>query len=170
MLTTKEWAGIQADLAAEELYRKAYLRGQIRWLAGLIVGRRFLPPRVQGEIAVAHAPEERVQELRAVALEAIKGSAVGTRIFDDHFRPLSPAIERRWRQLASALLRGETLPPVELVQVGAHFYVYDGHLRVSVARASGQAQIDALVVGRADMQLELRVQPITAQPAHCAQA
>jgi hypothetical protein len=37
------------------------------------------------------------------------------------------------------------MPPVELIRVGDVYFVRDGHHRVSVARALGQAYIDAEV-------------------------
>ena len=40
---------------------------------------------------------------------------------------------------------GKSLPPVELVQVGAAYYCLDGHHRISVARAFGQPEIEAAV-------------------------
>jgi ParB-like chromosome segregation protein Spo0J len=37
------------------------------------------------------------------------------------------------------------LPPIEVIQIGEHYFVNDGHHRISVARALGIAYIDALV-------------------------
>jgi hypothetical protein len=144
MVTTQEWLGIQAEHRAEELYRKAYLRGWARRLTGLLLGRaRHLSTLPAG---LERAPK---RQLRAVALHAIQGSAVEVGGYDDRFNPTDPAGERRWRQLAAAQIRGESLPPVEVVQAGAAFYVRAGHRRVSTARALGLAQIDALIVATA---------------------
>jgi hypothetical protein len=41
--------------------------------------------------------------------------------------------------------RGEAMPPVDLVRIGQIYFVRDGHHRVSVARALGHGDIDALV-------------------------
>jgi hypothetical protein len=37
------------------------------------------------------------------------------------------------------------LPPVRLIQVGDVYFVRDGHHRISVAKALGQTEIDAVV-------------------------
>ena len=44
-----------------------------------------------------------------------------------------------------AFQRGRCLPPVALIQVGDHYFVRDGHHRISVARALGQLAIEATV-------------------------
>jgi hypothetical protein len=41
--------------------------------------------------------------------------------------------------------RGESMPPVDLLQVGEIYFVRDGHHRVSVSRALGREDIDAYV-------------------------
>ena len=49
----------------------------------------------------------------------------------------------RWQRINRAMDRLETLPPVELVQVGDDYYVADGHNRVAAARQAGAVDIDA---------------------------
>ena len=48
--------------------------------------------------------------------------------------------------VAVARFCGDTLPLVELIQLGDHYYVRDGHHRISVARALGEEYIDAKVI------------------------
>ena len=52
-------------------------------------------------------------------------------------------MHQRWQSVANALDEGVPLPPVQLIQVGAAYYVRDGHHRVSVNRALGQEVIEA---------------------------
>ena len=54
-------------------------------------------------------------------------------------------MSKRWLGVARAALRGEHLPPVDLIRAGDVYYVRDGHHRISVARALGQREIDARV-------------------------
>ncbi|MEA2160157.1 MAG: hypothetical protein QOD66_2537, partial [Solirubrobacteraceae bacterium] len=61
------------------------------------------------------------------------------------FRPTSGRLRSRWEQIATAMRRGESLPPVDLLKVGEIYFVRDGHHRVSVACALGRADIDAYV-------------------------
>ena len=51
--------------------------------------------------------------------------------------------EARWQRINRAMDRLETLPAVELVQVGDDYYVADGHNRVAAARQAGAVEIDA---------------------------
>jgi hypothetical protein len=83
---------------------------------------------------------------RTVLLKEIIGSESRSGDFDAHFHPRRAHIEERWIAVAKARLMGLALPPVDLVQVGEGYYVRDGHHRVSVARALGEAYIDAIVV------------------------
>jgi hypothetical protein len=54
-------------------------------------------------------------------------------------------VRGRWEQIATAIRRGEPMPPVDLVRIGEIYFVRDGHHRVSVARALGWSDIDAYV-------------------------
>lgn len=66
--------------------------------------------------------------------------------FDAQFRPLKTHNRERWLSVAKATLEGVTLPPVDLVKVGSDYFVQDGHHRLSVAQALGQATVAACVV------------------------
>jgi hypothetical protein len=88
---------------------------------------------------------ERAAGPRVVPLDAIIGSVDRVRDFDRRFRPTSARVRSRWEQIATAMRRGESLPPVSLNQIGELYFVVDGHHRVSVARALGHTDIDAYV-------------------------
>ena len=78
-------------------------------------------------------------------LDAIVGTVDRGRDFDRSFRPTSGRVRSRWEHIATAMRRGEAMPPVDLVRVGQIYFVRDGHHRVSVARALGRTDIDAYV-------------------------
>jgi hypothetical protein len=90
-----------------------------------------------------------VSEQRAgpavVALDDIVGTVDRRREFDRRFRPTSGRVRSRWEHIAAAMRRGESMPPVDLLQIGEIYFVRDGHHRVSVARALGRSDIDAVV-------------------------
>jgi hypothetical protein len=44
------------------------------------------------------------------------------------------------------LRSGISLPPVELIQVEDEFFVRDGHHRISIAKVTGQLEIEARIV------------------------
>jgi hypothetical protein len=83
--------------------------------------------------------------LQVVDLDTIVGSVDRPRGFDRRFRPTSSDVRTRWERIATAMRRGEPLPPVLLYRVGEVHFVRDGHHRVSVARALGHRTIDARV-------------------------
>jgi hypothetical protein len=85
--------------------------------------------------------------LQAIAIDSIAGTTDRQKAaaFDAAFRP--PAWSRgRWTVLFLASRRGAELPPISVYRVGERHYVRDGHHRVSVARATGAASIEAQVV------------------------
>jgi hypothetical protein len=93
--------------------------------------------------------EERDLGQQAIELDSILGtvSRGGERGgFDREFRPTTSRVRARWEEIASAMRRGELLPPISVYRVGDIHFVRDGHHRVSVARALGRDMIDAYVV------------------------
>ncbi len=129
-----------------------FLRARRRATAASLVGRLRREPDDVGVILpyeeVIRAlgfQSERSLGLQVVPLEAIVGTIDRERDFDRHFRPTSRRVRARWEQIAAAMRRGESLPPVDLIKVGEIYFVRDGHHRVSVASALGLDDIDAYV-------------------------
>jgi hypothetical protein len=83
--------------------------------------------------------------IRAVAIEQIHGTLGRAEDFDDQFHPLEERSRDRWVAIAMVCFQGQPLDAVRLIQVGNHYFVEDGHHRISVARALGQTVIDAEV-------------------------
>jgi hypothetical protein len=96
-------------------------------------------------IAALGYDSERSTGLAVVRLDAIVGTVDRGRDFDRRFRPTSGRVRSRWEQIATAVRRGDPLPPVDLVRIGEIYFVRDGHHRVSVAGALGLTEIDAYV-------------------------
>jgi hypothetical protein len=98
--------------------------------------------------------------LQTVPIEAIVGSVDRARDFDRRFRPTTSRTRGRWERIAAARRRGEALPAISLYRVGDLYFVRDGHHRVSVARAMGDAVTDAYVTDvrtRMDLSSDTRV-------------
>jgi hypothetical protein len=83
--------------------------------------------------------------VESVPLDRIVGSLNRYRDFDRRFLPTQAHTFGRWWRINRAWYRDLHLPPVLLYQVGEVYFVADGNHRVSVARAQGQAFIDAEV-------------------------
>jgi hypothetical protein len=96
--------------------------------------------------------------VRIVPLSSIKGSEGRSSDFDCDFNPLHARTRDRWMSIAIARSQGDTLPLVELIQLGEDYFVRDGHHRISVAHAFSEEYIDAIVV-------VLELEPVSIPPS-----
>jgi hypothetical protein len=96
--------------------------------------------------------------VRTVPLNRIKGSEGRSDDFDCAFNPLHARTRNRWMSIAIARSQGDTLPLVELIQLGNDYFVRDGHHRISVAHAFGEEYIDAVVI-------VLELEPVSVPPS-----
>ncbi len=135
----------QIDQRANDLFERSWRRGQFKRIAALFTGQsRHLPLLSAIE---AHYEGVPVRELgvQPIRLERITGTQ-GKISFDRDFLPLQRRSKNRWVGVACAMLKDATsLPPIDVVQVGADYYVRDGNHRVSVAKALAHLYIDAEV-------------------------
>jgi hypothetical protein len=128
---------------AAYLFSSALAAGRLRQLWAAITRR----PSVLRGLEAEHVPGKggHYAGLKQVAIDDIWGSEGRQGDFDDRFNPLSDRTRQRWQSVASSIAAGISLPPVDLIQVGNHYYVRDGHHRVSVTRALGEHEIEAKV-------------------------
>jgi hypothetical protein len=96
--------------------------------------------------AALEATQQLPPRLETIRVDRIVGSVGRYKDFTRAFLPRSGADPTRWQKLDAALDRLETLPPVEVYQIGDVYFVRDGHHRVSVARANGAEYIEATVI------------------------
>ena len=128
----------QADFRrARRRYAVARLR---RWLLHGSEGRRPVS-------LAAAAPVGGSARLEVIPLRRIVGTVEPTLQFDGHFRPASEILRARWERIALARRTGVGLPPIVVQERTGGYYVVDGRHRVSVARAFGDPDIEAWVVG-----------------------
>jgi nucleotide-binding universal stress UspA family protein len=84
---------------------------------------------------------------REIPLDAIVGSVGRYTDFTRSFLPRQESDKQRWATVKAAV--GEytidALPPIEVYQIGAAYFVKDGNHRVSVARREGYSHIHAYV-------------------------
>jgi hypothetical protein len=88
---------------------------------------------------------ERSLGLQTISLESIVGTVDRGREFDRAFRPTSGRVRPRWERIATAVRKGEPMPPIDVYRIGELHFVKDGHHRVSVAGALGHEVIEAWV-------------------------
>lgn len=94
-------------------------------------------------VAALGRVSERNMGIQEIPVANIVGSVDKVRDFDPKFRPTSGRSRQRWERIALALRTGQTIPPIDVYQVGDMYFVRDGHHRVSVCRALDIATIDA---------------------------
>lgn len=133
-------------VCAMSLYRRAQALGLLGRTLALLSGRssRLKNMADLAGTYIAHDPER--AGLRAVAINAIIGSEGRSDDFDRNFYPLQQHTRDRWIAIAIAMMQHVALPPVTLARIGDHYYVRDGHHRISVARMLGQLEVDAEVL------------------------
>jgi hypothetical protein len=127
-----------------------FLRARRRAALGALVARlrgepddvRLILPYEEVVAALGYVSEHAAGKA-VVPLDAIVGTVDRGRDFDRRFRPTSGRVRSRWEHIATAMRRGEAMPPVDLVRIGQIYFVRDGHHRVSVARALGHTDINA---------------------------
>jgi hypothetical protein len=89
-------------------------------------------------------PNRKSVGLKDIPVSEIIGTLYRHSDFDHRFRPLKKNLLDRWVNIY-LLQQREGWPPILVHKVGSHFYVEDGHHRVSVARALGMVFIQANV-------------------------
>lgn len=117
-----------------------------------ISGRKNLMARITGKKRnlISLNREElpangRYLGIQIVNINDIRGTENRSTEFDNDFLPKEAHIEQRWINVASAMVRGVTLPPVDLILADGVYYVRDGHHRISVMRALGYELLEASV-------------------------
>ena len=131
----------EIDCRYHRLFRGAKVGRFLGTLTGHARSLRSVAQAVEG----CHIVGQHHQGLQAVPVERIVGSEGRSEDFDACFRPLKQHTQQRWYSIARARLHGVSLPAVVLIRIGEEYYVRDGNHRVSVARAFGQAAIEAEV-------------------------
>ena len=138
----------RATREAARQYERCYERGVRRRLVRRLLGSSSSPITVELDRIERH-PEQTVgiDEVRAVAIDEIRGCETPSGEFDDRFCPVRTHNRDAWITTAARFLRGEALPTATLVRIGEELYVRSGQAAISVARAFGQTAIDARIVG-----------------------
>ena len=133
------------SISAKHLYQRACYRGWLGQVWAALTGRSRTLLNLTAITTTSTVYNRRYAGTQAVRIREIRGSEGRCHDFDAAFYPLQPHTEHRWLSIATAWQAGVSLPPIDLIRVGGIFFVRDGHHRISVARAMGQPDIDAVV-------------------------
>jgi hypothetical protein len=128
-----------------QLYDRLSLRGRLGRAWARLTGRT----RQLHDLAIVTSAHPIVARhslgTQSVPIDQIRGSENRSLDFDRDFNPLSTQTRARWLSIATARLCGAAMPAIDLIQIGDDYFVRDGHHRISVAHALGEAYIDANV-------------------------
>jgi hypothetical protein len=130
---------------AIELYERTLRRGWWHRAVARLLGRSTRLPDLAGALGQDQIAARHYLGAQPVPIAQIRGSEGRLDSFDDAFHPLRRHTRGRWLGIATAWLQGVALPPVDLIRLGDTYFVRDGHHRISVVRALGIKEIDALV-------------------------
>jgi hypothetical protein len=139
-------AAEKARRQALSLFGQAYVAGKVVSLMARLTGRSSRLHKLAGN---SFGNGRQAPGVRTIDLNRIRGSEGRSEDFDSAFRPRQLHTRDRWLSVAAARILNIPLPPVDLIEVGDSYYVRDGNHRISVARALGQASIEATVTVRA---------------------
>ncbi|HVU13002.1 MAG TPA: hypothetical protein VHD90_17110 [Phototrophicaceae bacterium] len=130
--------------AAKPLFDQARRRASTHQMLAALMGRaRQL--RTLSEADRATIQFEMEPQACSLPIRQINGTLNRVQEFDCDFYPLSDSLETRWVRIASMMLHGTGLPPVELLHIGQDYFVVDGHHRISVSRMLNQNYVDAVI-------------------------
>lgn len=133
---------------ANELFERVWWQGVFARLIASLRGRSTAIELLSDHDAESGVLTQKSAAYKPVRLENIVGTA-GSLGFDRDFRPLSRDDKDRWVSAAIGLMSDPfALPPIHVIEVDGHYYVVDGHHRVSAAKALKRLYIDAQVISR----------------------
>jgi len=127
------------------LYNAAFARGKWGLLWAYLTGRSRALLSLKEILQSSKVQAVISAGTLMVPIAQIDGSENRFADFDCNFNPLRHHTRDRWLSIARARQQKHNLPPVTLIQVGDHFFVRDGHHRISVARAFRDTAVHANV-------------------------
>jgi hypothetical protein len=127
------------------MFHEAVFHGQFHRLWARLTKSCFCLRELDETAQSGCVEGRRYAGLQTVSIDQIKGTEGKADEFDAEFNPTQERSRSRWIGIAQLRIRGRELPPIELTELDGVYYVRDGHHRISVSRAMGQAFIEAEV-------------------------
>ena len=137
---------MQNWLSSVEDFRQARWQASLEQIKARLTGRSvelLSYEEVRQKLSLEGGVPRGVQD---IPLDAIVGSVGRYADFTRSFLPRQDSDQERWTRVDLAVSRSEGVPPIDVYQIGEAYFVLDGNHRVSVARQSGAAHIQANVV------------------------
>ncbi|MBI5883649.1 MAG: hypothetical protein HZB91_11165 [Elusimicrobia bacterium] len=85
--------------------------------------------------------------VRPIPIDRIVGSLGRYQEFTENFLPQAGGVREKFESVKAAMLSGKNLPPIKVYGLLDHYFVVDGHNRVTVAKTElGAVDIDAEIM------------------------
>jgi uncharacterized ParB-like nuclease family protein len=140
--------GVERIRAIQD-FDAARARAFRRSLTTILTGRAQRLRSIEPMMRAAGLEGRAFGGVQEIPVDKIAGSVapdVKTSDFDPAFLPINRRMRERWTRIYLAMVEGDELPPIDVYKVDDHYYVIDGHHRVSVARNLGRPMINARVI------------------------
>lgn len=141
MAIYSSFTGIRSHMANEFSALRTRALLDIVWTK--LIGKNTKLARFP-EAAFQKGPNRKLIGVKDIPVTEIIGTLYRHNDFDHQFRPLKKHLRDRWVNIY-LLHEKDGWPPILVHRVGDHYYVEDGHHRVSVARSLGMEFIQAKV-------------------------
>ncbi len=135
----------QPAVSADRLFDRMYLHGRFRQIMANLTRKPWRLLDLNDTASLVKVDNRHYAGIKTVSIHEIKGSLGRSRDFERHFFPVQKHTQSRWISIAAAHMAGIGMPIIELVCVMGQYYVQDGHHRISVAKAIGILDIEAVV-------------------------
>ncbi len=139
-----QWTS-ETHASLKELYRSMQTKAFFERIFSRLTGHSRKLLDMAAEVSGRKIRGRHYAGAKTVPINQIRGSEGRSGDFDIDFNPMNSRTAGRWLSVAVASSEGVILPPVKLIQLGADYFVRDGHHRISVARALGEKFVDAVV-------------------------
>lgn len=130
---------------ARQEFTDLYRMGKLNTLWSMVSGRQSHLMHLDAVRKNGRIRSRSDAGMQIVPIDAIAGSESRPDDFDRNWRPLKSSNDERWINISVARIKDVPLPAIDLVKVGETYFVRDGHHRISVAKHSGQVEMEANV-------------------------
>lgn len=137
---------IELRLEAVERYHQAVRQAELQEYWARLSGKNDSLLKFEEVANRLHIRQQIPLGYRMVQLKEIVGSVGRYREFTKGFLPRGQVLQDRWVAVDVTMNSLQGLPPVELYKIGDGYFVIDGNHRISVSRANGNKDIEAMVI------------------------
>jgi hypothetical protein len=139
---TDELGNLQS---AQRQFRQAHRRAATQTFLKRLLGRCTELWSFEEALERVRGATMGPRKLQDICLEKVVGSVGRVHDYTPEFLPKIGQDEHRWVQVSRAINGFSGVPPIEVYHLGDHYFVKDGHHRVSVLKSMGVPCTEAYV-------------------------